>query len=376
MPQDPRWVDVLVLAWAAATGACVGSFLNVCVYRLPRRCLSVRRPARSFCPACGRQLRWHENIPILSWLALRGRCAGCQGRIGLRYPLVEAATLLAFLALAWRDLAGRVVEPEAWGLFLAHATLVSSLLVCALVDLEFRVIPDEIDVPGILLAPLAVLAVPSLFAPSPPDVGALARAAWEVLESPLGWWGLPGAAQALDALGGLGTSHPEAARRLGALLGAVVGASVGAGFVYGTGVAFSRLVGQEAMGFGDVKLMGMLGAIVGWQGVVLTVLLACVLGSFGGVVHMVLSGRSTLVGRDLEDEGLTPLRRLALALTGARGPAGPEDPVAIRPGTGLFARFATGDPYVPFGPYLVAGGLVAAFWPEALHRLVALIAGR
>ncbi|RMG11816.1 MAG: prepilin peptidase, partial [Planctomycetota bacterium] len=164
--MEPRVVERLepiVLVWTALCGACVGSFLNVAVYRLPRRCLSVLRPARSFCPRCHHAIRWYENVPLLSWLALRGRCSACGGKIHWRYPLVEATTLILFAWLGVRDLSGgRFVDPAACALFVLHAAFASALLVSSLIDFEFRILPDAIDVPGLLLAPLAALLLPDL----------------------------------------------------------------------------------------------------------------------------------------------------------------------------------------------------------------------
>jgi len=198
-------------------------------------------------------------------------------------------------------------------------------------------------------------------------------AAWLALnlESALRWWGLEGALAPLLGLAHLPASAPGAYSHLAGFAGSVLGAAVGAGFIFLTGEGFGRLLGKEAMGFGDVKYMGMIGALTGWQGVVTTVLLGCVAGAVGGLAYMFWSGRPRLVGRDLlERDELTPMGRLALRLTGALGaPAvGPDDEVPIRPATGFLARFATGDPYVPFGPFLSLGAFVAAFWPGLLQQ--------
>lgn len=364
-------MEVVLFTWLALVGACVGSFLNVCIFRLPRRCLSVLRPLRSFCPGCRRQLTWSENVPILSWALQRGRCRGCHGAISARYPLIEAVTLLLFLWLAVRTLHGHIDDPQRWALFVVHATLACALLVCTVTDIDFRIIPDEIDVPGILLAPLIVLALPIAFAPAPPPVADAAAWFSTRMAPALGWWGIDGLLAPAEALAQLPRSNPELYRHLAAFAGSVFGAAAGAGFIYGTGVAFTRLLDRDAMGFGDVKYMGMIGGFAGWQGVVITMMVACVAGSLGGIVHMATSGRPYILGRDLtDDEALTPLKRLALWLTGARGPAAPDERVALRPGTGLLARFATGDPYIPFGPFLTLGAFVAIFFPELVPGLV------
>lgn len=362
--------EVVLFVWLALVGACVGSFLNVCIFRLPRRCLSVLRPLRSFCPGCRRQLGWSENIPLLSWLVQRGRCRGCHGRISARYPFIEAVTLLLFAWLAVRTLHGHIHDPQRWGLFVVHAALASALLVCTMTDIDFRIIPDEIDVPGIILAPLIVLCLPQAFAPAPPPLAD--GAAWlsARLGPAFGWWGMPGALAPLDGLADLPRTDPGLYRHLAAFAGSVLGAAAGAGFIYGTGVTFSRLLGRDAMGFGDVKYMGMIGGFAGAQGVVVTIMVACVAGSVGGIVHMGASGRPYILGRDLDDEDLTPLKRLALTLTGARGPAAPDERVPLRPGTSILARFATGDPYIPFGPFLTLGAFVAIFFPDLVPSLL------
>ncbi|MBX3471579.1 MAG: prepilin peptidase [Planctomycetes bacterium] len=364
-------MEVLLIVWLTLVGACVGSFLNVCIFRLPRRCLSVLRPLRSFCPGCRRQLTWSENVPIVSWVLQRGRCRGCGGAISARYPLIEALTAGIFLWLALRTLQGHMDDPGRWALFVVHAALASALLVCTVTDIDFRIIPDEIDVPGIILAPLIVLALPAAFAPAAPPVAQAAGWLAGHLDPAFAWWGIEGLLRPLEALAALPRTAPGAYAHVAAFGGAVLGAAVGAGFIYGTGVVFTRLLDRDAMGFGDVKYMGMIGGFAGWQGVVVTMMVACLAGSIGGLVHMAASGRPYILGRDLDDEDLTPLRRLALAITGARGPAAPDERLSIRPGTGLLARFATGDPYIPFGPFLTLGAFVAIFFPDALFRLLA-----
>jgi len=376
--MDPEVIAALepvVLVWLAFLGACVGSFLNVCIFRLPRRCLSVFAPARSFCPRCGRKLTALENVPIASFVALRGRCRGCALPISWRYPLVEAITMALFGYLAWRHLGGgRIVEPEAWAVFGVHAALGAALIVCTGTDIDHRIIPDEIDVTGLILAPLVVAALPAAFASAAPDLTAGATWLARHLDSPFAWWGIEGTLGPLRSLTGLETRAPDLYPHAAALSGSLLGAVSGAGFIFLTGALFTRYLGLEAMGFGDVKYMAMIGGFAGWQGVVTTFMVAFCAGSLGGVVYMAWSGRPEVRGRDLTDESLTPLRRLALRLTGARGPAAPDEVLPIRRGTGLLARFATGDPYIPFGPFLTAGAAVAILWPEAFWRAVGALA--
>ncbi|MEO5722207.1 MAG: prepilin peptidase [Chthoniobacterales bacterium] len=133
-------------------GAVVGSFLNVCIYRLPLD-LSVNEPKRSYCPACKKQIPWHQNIPLLSWLFLRGRCANCGSRIAFRYFAVELLTALLFFAV-WRAFP--------WQIALVYWVLVALLIAATFIDFEHFIIPDEITLGGTAVGVLACLVVPEL----------------------------------------------------------------------------------------------------------------------------------------------------------------------------------------------------------------------
>ena len=138
--------------FAFVLGAVVGSFLNVCIYRMPLD-LSVNEPRRSFCPACKKQLKWYQNIPLLSWLFLRGRCANCGSRIAFRYFAVELLTGLLFLAI-WRQFP--------WQIALAYWVFVSLLIVGTFIDFEHFIIPDEVTIGGTIAGILASFLVPAL----------------------------------------------------------------------------------------------------------------------------------------------------------------------------------------------------------------------
>jgi leader peptidase (prepilin peptidase)/N-methyltransferase len=140
--------------FAFVLGAVVGSFLNVCIYRMPLD-LSVNEPRRSFCPACKKQLKWYQNIPLLSWLVLRGRCANCGSPIAFRYFVVEFVTALLFLAV-WLQ--------SPWQIALAYWVFVSLLLVGIFIDLEHFIIPDEVTIGGTIAGLLASFLVPALMA--------------------------------------------------------------------------------------------------------------------------------------------------------------------------------------------------------------------
>lgn len=142
----------LFAVFAFVLGASIGSFLNVGIYRLPRD-ISIREPRRSFCPSCKTQIPWHQNIPLVSWLVLRGRCAKCGGRIAFRYLGVELLTALLFLAV-W------VFFP--WKIAIAYWVFVSILLIATFVDLEHFIIPDQITIGGTIAGIVASLIVPEL----------------------------------------------------------------------------------------------------------------------------------------------------------------------------------------------------------------------
>ena len=128
--------NFLFAAFAFVFGAAVGSFLNVCIYRLPRD-LSVNEPSRSFCPSCKKQIPWHQNIPLVSWLFLRGRCANCGSRIAFRYFAVELLTALLFLACY--ETFGLTLEALKWAIFSAI------MIVLVFTDLRERILPDVIN---------------------------------------------------------------------------------------------------------------------------------------------------------------------------------------------------------------------------------------
>jgi leader peptidase (prepilin peptidase)/N-methyltransferase len=226
----PRWAAGL---WWFALGSCVGSFLNVCIWRLPRE-LSVVRP-RSRCPACEHPIAWYDNIPIVSFAQLRGKCRHCRSRIRWRYPLVEALTGGAVLAVVWRF----GVSLQA----LVYAALVCALIAVTFIDLDFQIIPDEISLGGLVL-------------------------------------GL-GLSALLPALHGTDS-------RVVALGRSLVGALVGGGLLYGTGLVGDLVFRRETMGGGDVKLLAMAGSLLGWKLVLLTFFLAPMLALVPGLIVLLV----------------------------------------------------------------------------------------
>jgi leader peptidase (prepilin peptidase)/N-methyltransferase len=265
----------ILFVFSGLLGLVVGSFLNVCIFRLPRNCMSIAKPARSRCPKCLNWIAWYDNVPVLSWVALGGKCRRCRNPISVRYTLVELLTGLLFLYAGWRAIYGM----SATGLekaerFAVDAWFVSAIVICTFVDLEFRIIPDEVSKSGIVIGLLAAVAFPYLLGRDVP------------IPQP---GGAPKLLYRLDpnyALPGM-PAQPHVA----ALLAAAAGAGLGAGAIYSAGVMgkiiFRRKIeaaGEvDAMGFGDVKLMAMVGAVLGWRGVLLTFLIGCLCGAIFGI---------------------------------------------------------------------------------------------
>jgi leader peptidase (prepilin peptidase) / N-methyltransferase len=226
----PRWLIVLC---GAVLGAMIGSFLNVCILRWgadPKQSV-VRPPSR--CPRCGRGLAWYDNIPIVSWLILRARCRGCGQPISIQYPLIELATAAIWAYMVWRHGAGL----EA----LRGAIFGTILLGITMTDAREYIIPDEFTWGGLVLGLLFSLAA-----------------------------GLSG------------------------LLAAMLGAAVGFAALWLAGVVGTWAFKEEAMGGGDIKMMAMVGAFVGWQGVLLTIFLGALLGSLI-FLPLLIAGRKKLV---------------------------------------------------------------------------------
>jgi leader peptidase (prepilin peptidase) / N-methyltransferase len=206
---------------AGLFGALVGSFLNVCIHRLPRGA-SVVRPA-SACPGCGRALAWFDNVPVLSYIVLGGRCRSCREPISIRYPIVEALTALMFAGAWWL-----------WGpslLLAARLIFGCALIVLFAIDLEHQLLPNAITLPGIVVG-----FVFSFFTEP-------------------GW---------------------------------LIGILVGGGILYATAEAYYRVRGEEGLGMGDVKMLAMVGAFLGWQLTFMTLMLASLAGSVVGGAMIVL----------------------------------------------------------------------------------------
>ncbi|SCY41267.1 prepilin peptidase [Desulfoluna spongiiphila] len=211
-------------------GLCVGSFLNVCIYRVPLS-RSIVRPG-SACPSCGTAIRWYDNIPVVSYLILLGRCRACKARVSIRYPAIEALTGGAALVSLY------AFGPSASAL--VHFLFYSVLITLTFIDIDHRIIPDVISLPGIPLFFLLSLAVPTL--------------SWQ---------------------------------------DAALGILIGGGSLWLIAWLYERATGKAGMGGGDVKLLGMMGAFIGWEGVLFTVFFSSLTGSVIGLSIM-LAQRGTM----------------------------------------------------------------------------------
>lgn len=242
------------LAGGFLLGTIVGSFLNVCISRIPSGESIISPPSR--CPKCGAGIRWYQNIPILSYLVLGGKCASCRVRISLRYPLVEFLTGVLFVLVLY-SFGISLATPVYW-------LFVATLIVISFIDLDHQIIPDVISLPGIVVGFLAALVVPWLS------------------------WG--------DSLFGI---------------------LLGGGSLYLVAEVYHRLTGQEGMGGGDIKLLAMMGAFMGWKAVLPIIFLGSLAGSLVGI----------------------PL---------------------------MMAKRSDGKLAIPFGPFLALGGMIYLLWGQQL----------
>ncbi|MCZ6689396.1 MAG: prepilin peptidase [Planctomycetota bacterium] len=250
-------------AFALVVGLTVGSFLNVCIWRMPRRCLSIFKPNRSFCPSCKHRIAWYDNLPILSFVALRARCRHCKAAISVRYPIVELITGLLFAGFYWLRVVDVHPAPPQWSVLVIQIALCCAILVASFIDWDFMIIPDRITKPGLVIAPILGLTFPEI------------HRATDLVELPSVFphvW--------------IASAHAQG------LYTSLVGMMFGAGIIYGMGVAGKLLFRKEAMGFGDVKFMGMMGGVLGWKGVMIALFIACVAGSIVGIVRKAMTGDS------------------------------------------------------------------------------------
>lgn len=322
--------ETVLAAASFVLGACIGSFLNVCIYRMPLG-ISVNDPKRSFCPSCKYQIPWYRNLPLISWLALRGKCAQCGARISVRYFAVELLVAALFLGL-WLK-----YEP----LLAVWMWALAALLVAAtFIDFDHMIIPDEITLGGTALGLVGAAVTPSLMGQETWSAGLAMSAAGAGLGFTLLWsvsvlgkaafgrktlrfdppaafrwkreedraqfevngedgpweewftsekdvlvigvdrWALDGVEQDGDEIR---TRYERMERKAGEV--DLNGVSEFSGVA--RWIAFTR----DAMGFGDVKFIACIGAFLGWQAVLFTVVAASISGALFGVGAMVLGHR-------------------------------------------------------------------------------------
>lgn len=218
----PQWSILLIIF---LLGCCLGSFLNVCIYRLPLN-LSIIFP-NSFCPSCRSPIRPYDNIPLFSFLILRGKCRNCKANISWRYPLVEALMGIITLALFLR----LGLSP----LFFVFLAFSAALLVITFIDLDHRLIPDVISLPGIAIGVILAVAGISI-----------------------------------------------------SIKSSLIGLLIGGGSLFTVAYVYEAITKREGMGGGDVKLLAMIGAWLGWQAVLFTLFFASLLGTIiGGTVMLI-----------------------------------------------------------------------------------------
>lgn len=217
-------------------GSLIGSFLNVCIFRMPRE-ISIRKPSRSFCPHCQKQIYWYDNIPFISYILLGGRCRFCRKHIFWRYFLVEFLT--ASLLVILYHFLGLSVH------FFVYSLLSCALIVATFIDFDFQIIPDEITIGGLVVGVLLSILFPELH---------------------------------------------QTSSRLTSLINSGLGGLVGGGSIYLIGKFGEIVFRKESMGGGDVKFLAMIGSMVGWKFVLLIFFLAPLFGSIVGIILKLRKG--------------------------------------------------------------------------------------
>jgi leader peptidase (prepilin peptidase) / N-methyltransferase len=319
--------EFLFGAFAFVIGAAVGSFLNVCIYRWPVD-LSINRPRRSFCPNCKQPIPWQQNLPLISWIVLRGRCANCGAKISFRYFAVELVTALLFLAI-W--------ESFPWQVAIAYWVFVSFLIIGTFIDFEHFIIPDRVTIGGVITGVVCSVAVPALMGTDSrlaAGVRSFLAAAvgyvilWIVLEAGKIAFGrkrirfeaptlFTWAKRGDDADFVVGTEESlwsdYFARKKDRLLLICeevridhhTYGNVTLDFRYDrvtaeghvtmlddvthiSGVARELVIPREAMGRGDLKFLAAIGAFLGWRAVLFSLFAGSLLGSIVGLITLVV----------------------------------------------------------------------------------------
>jgi leader peptidase (prepilin peptidase)/N-methyltransferase len=232
-------MEILLYIFVFFCGSCIGSFLNVCIHRLPLK-ESIVYP-RSRCPQCKNEIRWYDNIPLFSFIILKRRCRYCRARIPFQYFIVEFLTgsLFVLLFYYYAFLAQ----------FFIYAVLFSSLIVATFIDFKYQEIPDVIDIPGIF-------------------IGLILSTIFPVIQ---------GVSSSLDGF-----------------IQSLLGVFAGGASIYLIGVLGKIIFKKEAMGGGDVKLLAMIGAFLGWKLTILTFFIAPFFGAVFGIIVKLKTGESLI----------------------------------------------------------------------------------
>ena len=222
--------NFLIVSIIFIFGMCIGSFLNVCIYRLPTS-KSIADPPRSICPSCNSPIRFYDNIPVLSYIWLKGRCRNCDAPISFRYPMVELMNGIVAMGLLFKF--GLSLES------LVYFVFISSLLVITFIDLDHQIIPDIITLPGIPMGLVASFALPTI-----------------------------------------------------SFKASALGLLIGGGSLWFVAWLYNLIARRDGMGGGDIKLLAMIGTIIGWQGVIFTIFASSVMGSCVGITMMLIKGKN------------------------------------------------------------------------------------
>ena len=222
--------NFLIVSIIFIFGMCIGSFLNVCIYRLPTS-KSIADPPRSICPSCNSPIRFYDNIPVLSYIWLKGRCRNCDVPISFRYPMVELMNGIVAMGLLFKF--GLSLES------LVYFVFISSLLVITFIDLDHQIIPDIITLPGIPMGMVASFALPTI-----------------------------------------------------SFKASALGLLIGGGSLWFVAWLYNLIARRDGMGGGDIKLLAMIGTIIGWKGVIFTIFASSVMGSCVGITMMLIKGKN------------------------------------------------------------------------------------
>ncbi len=335
LPPLPAWY---IYGFTFFMGAAVGSFLNVCILRIPEEGVSIFYPKNSRCPVCKTEIKWYDNIPIASWLWLRGKCRSCKTPISIQYPLVEVLT--AVMALAIVKTFG--VKPVS----LVYFLLVCSLIVITFIDMAWWIIPDVISLPGIVIGITLAYFV----------------------------------------------GHP-----LPTWQDAAFGALLGGGLFLTISQGYSWITGREGMGMGDAKLLAMLGAFLGWKALPLVILLASAQGLLAALVLYLLGWREGVPDDFYEedeesqkastsDDSVEPseVTEAAVVEEAVDASASSDEKPVAEPASGSEETSNEEEPEseeeeepglrgiaIPFGPFLSLAAIEFLFWGERMYLWVA-----